>query len=136
VGRLRLIFASLLGVGAALLLVAGAGARANPYGHVTELHAAGTGQFFGSPVALSANATTALVGDPARPKGAVWVFRRAIGGAWSVLARLPGGDFFGWAVALSGDGRTAVVGAPYVDNRNGGAWVYSNRGAASGSVRD
>jgi hypothetical protein len=119
----------LFGGVAALLLAAGAGARGNPYGSVTRLKALGAaGMFYGADVALSGNGTTALVSDSGYPKGAVWFFRRAIGGVRSTNVKLAGGGFYGSGIALSPDGRTAVIGASGVDAFDGGAWVYTNRG--------
>jgi IPT/TIG domain len=113
-------------VAVSLLLVAGAGARSNPHGHVTVLTAPGAGTYLGRSVALSANATTALVGDPST--SAAWIFRRVLGGVWTGGTRIAGSPSFGEAFAMSADGRTMVIGAPLVGDRGGAAWVYTNRG--------
>lgn len=39
-----------------------------------------------------------------------------------------GAGQFGWSVALSADGGTALVGAPWDDNFNGAAWVFTRSG--------
>jgi hypothetical protein len=91
----------------------------------------------GTAVALSADGTTALVGDPRSDVygfGAVAVFTLS-GGTWSLLT-----DFspsvcglscgFGSALSVSADGQTAVIGAPggakaYVYADTGGTWNQS-----------
>lgn len=94
-----------------------------------------TMDYFGTSVALSADASRALVGAPASRtgrRGVAYVFVRT-GASWSQEARLelsdgPPGDFFGAAVALSDDGARALVGAP---NRqvggvqSGAAYLFS-----------
>jgi hypothetical protein len=103
----------------------------------------GTGSAFGSAVALSADATVALVGapkacDPASctptqssQEGAVYVYSRR-SGRWTRTATLSDprralGDAFGQVLALSGDGRRAIVGAPGVQAQNGAAAAYFYR---------
>jgi FG-GAP repeat len=86
---------------------------------------------FGYSVAVSADGTTALVGE----YGGAWVFVRS-GSTWTQQGpRLaaPGSDGrFGLSVALSGDGNTAAIGDPgergpagavFVFHRTGGAWT-------------
>jgi hypothetical protein len=84
---------------------------------------------FGQAVALSADGTTALVGDPADPCpagfgcGAAYVFMGS-GADWTQIQKLAPGDplansDFGWSVALSLDGATALVGRPFVNCVNG-----------------
>jgi len=80
---------------------------------------------FGSPVALSGDGNTALIGAHNKTvngsccAGAAYVFVRPSGGAtWSQQQELTasdaaGSDGFGSSVALSDDGNTALIGAPY-----------------------
>lgn len=82
---------------------------------------------FGSPLVLSADGTTLLVGSwigtSAGPRhGAAYVFTRT-GSSWTQQARLvPDGDaqgtFFGASLALSGNGAVALVGAPRGSRRS------------------
>ena len=71
--------------------------------------------YFGIAVALSANGTTALVGDPyASATGGAAVYTLSAG-AWSQAAALAPPDTavdFGTSVALSADGATALVATP------------------------
>jgi hypothetical protein len=92
---------------------------------------------FGGSVALSADASTLLVGASGDngKRGAAWVFTRS-GATWTRQAKLTGdGEIgtepqFGVSVALSGDGSTALVGG-YGDNGYAGAgWVFTRSGAA------
>jgi hypothetical protein len=95
--------------------------------------------FFGLAVAISADGSTVAIGAPredslatgvngdetdnsAQFAGAVYVFTRSTGGAWTQQAYLKASntdadpafaeDFFGLAVAISADGSTLAVGAP------------------------
>jgi hypothetical protein len=86
---------------------------------------------FGYSVALSADATTALVGAPhdSASVGAAWTF--ALSGAqWAqqqeMNANAPeeGKALFGAGLALAADGGTALIGAPHAARRLGGAWSY------------
>jgi len=94
-------------------------------------------------VALSADGSTAVLGDPGAGDGTgvVWVFVHA-GSGWKqamMLAppdRLPMAGF-GASVAVSGDGSAVLVGAPrqnatYRPNGAvaGAAWVFSRSGSA------
>jgi hypothetical protein len=78
-------------------------------------------------VSLSADGTTALVGDPdagpADRAGAAYVFETADGG-WRQRATVTpddrdAKDRVGWSVALSADGTAAVVGAESAETRSG-----------------
>jgi hypothetical protein len=92
--------------------------------------------FFGRAVALSADGSTALVGDPgnATRVGAAWVFTRS-GNTWTLQAKLlgtgeVGAGQFGRSVSLSGDGSLALVGA-YTDAANAGAvWTFARTAGA------
>jgi hypothetical protein len=93
---------------------------------------------FGYSVALSGDGATLAVGayqegsaatgvggdqtsEAANSSGAVYVFRRSVGGVWAQEAYVKAsntgaGDFFGYSVALSGDGATLAVGAYWEDS--------------------
>jgi virginiamycin B lyase len=83
---------------------------------------AGRGGQFGYGVALSADGTTALVGDRAGDSGmgAAYVFHVSSEGSWATSSSSPAAtltnagdgflDFFGNSVALSADGTTALIG--------------------------
>jgi hypothetical protein len=97
---------------------------------------------FGASVALSHEATTALIGgdEDHGELGAAWIFTRS-GEVWSQQGskltdeeeeEVPVAGEFGDAVALSGDGATALIGArfdaaPKVSGA-GGAFVFFNGG--------
>ncbi|MGA2009833.1 MAG: hypothetical protein ABSH51_04735 [Solirubrobacteraceae bacterium] len=95
---------------------------------------------FGSAVALSAGATTALIGggdDGAAQGGAAWIYGDATG-SWIEQQKIApvdeaasspgaaGSSHFGRSVALSSSGTTALIGAPMdgVNGDEGAAWVY------------
>jgi hypothetical protein len=97
---------------------------------------------FGTSVALSAEATTALVGGVADHSwaGAAWVFTRS-GSTWSQQGpKLTGSEEVGEGLlglddALSADGNTALVGGPYDNIGKGGfgvgaAWVFTRSGSS------
>jgi hypothetical protein len=102
---------------------------------------------FGSGVAISADATTALIGGPSwKHKGAVWVYIRS-GLTWVEQAMIRGAGAgvkkaarFGENVALSSDGNTALIsasgnkknaGAAYVFTRSAGIWSEQREFLAS-----
>jgi hypothetical protein len=87
---------------------------------------------FGASVALSANGSTALVGDM---YGTAYVFTKQ-GGVWHSTRFEPRHETacperFGEAVALSEDGNTAIVGDPFgcPEDFDGSAFVYSRSGS-------
>ena len=103
------------GKGAATVFTQTAGAWAQN----TSLAPVGTPAQFGAAVALSANGTTALVGDPTAATFGTATLYTYQSPAWSAglpLAVTPNAGAFGTAVALSSDGTPAAVGDP-----NGGA---------------
>lgn len=98
------------------------------------LTASDGGTMLGTSIALSADGTTALAGDPSVSSGAAYAFVRT-GGVWSQQAKLVGAGAVGQAlqgisVALSSDGNTAIVGGPGDNAKAGAAWVFRRTGAA------
>ena len=92
---------------------------------------------FGTSVALSAEATTALIGGAAdnTKVGAAWVFTRSerSESSWSQGPKLTaksgeeiGEGLFGASVALSSEGNTALIGGPGDNINVGAAWVFVN----------
>jgi hypothetical protein len=90
---------------------------------------------FGNSVALSADATTGLVGarSDAEGLGAAWALVRN-GSSWSQQGPklTPTGELgegqFGYATSLSADGSTALIGAPHDDGPVGAAWTFTRSG--------
>lgn len=85
---------------------------------------------FGISVALSADGTTAMIGDPqsSTDTGAAFLFNRpsTTSSSWGLQAALTASnraanDSFGSSVALSGDGATALV----ADPKQGAAYVFA-----------
>jgi hypothetical protein len=93
--------------------------------------------FYGSTVAISANGSTAVVGefgDSTTQQGAAYVYSSA-GGSWALVAELHAsdggaGDGFGWSVAISSDGQTILVGADDINQQTGAAYVFSGSGGS------
>lgn len=92
--------------------------------------------FLGNAVALSRDASTALVGgyDDDGSIGAAWVFVRATNGTWSQQQKLVASNAVGtanqgFAAAISADGNTALVGGPADDSGAGAAWIWVRSGA-------
>jgi hypothetical protein len=91
---------------------------------------------FGYSVALSGDASTALIGAPAENdfSGSAWAFMRS-GSTWVQQgSKLAGGtelgySGFGLSVALSEDGNTALVGAPYANGSTGVVQVFTRSSA-------
>jgi FG-GAP repeat protein/IPT/TIG domain-containing protein len=91
---------------------------------------------FGKSVALSADGSTALIGDPSAnaQRGSAWVF--VLSGASSTaqaqLSDSEAGHFdhFGRSVALSGDGDTALIGAPGDFEYRGSTLVFTHSSGA------
>jgi len=93
---------------------------------------------FGFSVALSSDASTAVIGGRSDNEGAgaAWVFTRE-GSTWfHEGGKLTGGGEargqakFGYSVALSADGNTALIGGPGDSGHQGGAWLFTRSGAA------
>jgi IPT/TIG domain/FG-GAP repeat len=89
---------------------------------------------FGKSVALSADGTLALVGDPSgvSGRGGAWVFVHA--GKWTAQSTILDAEassfaHFGRSVALSADGATAVIGGSGDANGSGAAWAFTRSGA-------
>jgi hypothetical protein len=90
----------------------------------------------GATVAISADATTVLIGGPLQNSsvGGVWVFTKN-GAAWAQQgSKLLASDAVGPAVgqgsrvALSADGNTAIIGGPGDNNGRGAAWIWTRSG--------
>jgi hypothetical protein len=105
---------------------------------------AGTGDQFGSAVALSGDGHTALVGAPYHDsaRGEALVFS---GADWNTVTTLTAADGapndeFGGSVALSADGKTALVGAfehsPGGHVHQGAAYLFSGPGWTQTSIAD
>jgi len=83
-------------------------------------------------VALSADATTAIIGGfrDDNLKGAVWVFTRS-GNSWVqqgnklVGSGAVGNAQQGWKLSISADGNTMIIGGTADDNSKGAAWVFT-----------
>jgi phosphodiesterase/alkaline phosphatase D-like protein len=90
---------------------------------------------FGSSVALSGEASTALIGAPLNKEaiGAVWVFTSS-GGVWTQQGEKltgsgeVGAGEFGDSLALSANGGTALIGGPQDNGKLGAAWVFTRSG--------
>jgi len=101
-----------------------------------KLLGGGNPGFFGWSVALSAQASTALIGEWGLEGGvgAAWVFTRS-GSTWTrqsePLTAGAGSPFswFGYSLALSAAGSTALVGAPHGGGYAGQAWVFTRAGS-------
>jgi hypothetical protein len=94
----------------------------------------------GPTVALSADGSTALVGNPADNfsvgsatvfirNGATWTNQHTLLGLTSGSDKEIGAGYFGCGVALSSDGNTALVGAPNDRSGAGSATVFVRNGA-------
>jgi FG-GAP repeat len=89
---------------------------------------------FGYSVALSEDASTALVGGRSDGEvGAVWVFTRSAGeyvpqGEKLTGAGAHGDSEFGYSTSLSGDGEEALIGGPRDHGHIGAAWVFTRSG--------
>ena len=107
---------------------------------VAELTASdgASGDWFGIPVAITADGNTALIGASYRDSatGAAYVFTRTPAGwqqapGWRQTAELTAsdaadGDRFGQSVALTADGNTALIGAVGRDSYTGAAYVFAS----------
>jgi len=100
--------------------VASAGAwnsSSTPVATLTPPAGHGRQAFGGWGMALSADGTTAFVGDP--DDHAVYVFHATSENAWASSSKptatltATGSDVFGWSLATSADGTTVVVGDPW-----------------------
>jgi hypothetical protein len=123
----------------ALAIAAGAAAAlpapvalANPFAAPASLgDAESGGGGFGQSVAISAEGTVAVLGEPNynHGAGAALVYANS-NGAWTYVQRLtPSGETgagqFGAAVAVDGLGQTIVVGAPKDAGGVGAAWAFA-----------
>ncbi len=120
------------GLGAAWVFTRSSGTWTQAGPKLTVSDFGGTYPFFGCSVALSADASTALIGGCADNGfvGSAWVFTQS-GGIWTQQGpKLTGsgeigGGLFGESVALSADGNTALVGAGQDNGNVGGVWVFT-----------
>jgi IPT/TIG domain/FG-GAP repeat len=91
---------------------------------------------FGYSVALSADASAALIGGPIDHEGigAAWAFTRS-GSSFSQQGpKLTGHEEqgegrFGYSVGLSGDGNKALMGGPGDSGQVGAAWAFARSGS-------
>ncbi len=121
----------------------------NQVGILTGIYAVDTNDFFGIPVATSADGKTIIVGSYSDEIGAttstgvVYVFDR-VGNSFNQVGILTGSfsvnasDSFGYSVATSADGKTIVVGA-YFDEigattNNGVVYVFDRVGNSFNQV--
>ncbi len=121
-------------VGAAWVFTRSGGEWTQQGAKLTGSGETGEGEF-GTSVALSSEATTALIGAAAdnTKVGAAWVFTRS-DTIWTQQgAKLTansgeeiGEGLFGFSVALSSEGNTALIGAPGDNINVGAAWVFVN----------
>ncbi|MFI4985436.1 MAG: IPT/TIG domain-containing protein [Solirubrobacterales bacterium] len=102
-----------------------------------ESEESGEGRF-GFSVALSSDASTALIGarNDNAGAGAAWAFTRS-GSTWTQQGvKLTGGEEangqpkFGYSVALSATGETALIGGRGDSGHRGAAWMFTRSGAA------
>jgi hypothetical protein len=94
---------------------------------------------FGTSVALSGDAGTALIGDGDVTnfngiKGNAWVFTQSAGSWKQQGPELSGGEEvgngdFGGSVALSETGNTALIGGRADDSGSGAAWIFTRTGS-------
>jgi hypothetical protein len=102
-------------------------------GKITLSGVTGT-SYFGRGIALSPDASTAIIGAPGEGeyRGAVWVFTRSPSGfalqAEATAAEEQGAARFGFAVAASDGAETVLVGGPHDDGGLGAAWVFERSG--------
>jgi phosphodiesterase/alkaline phosphatase D-like protein len=105
---------------------------------LTGTDESGAGEF-GRSVALSKDASTALVGAPgdSGKAGAAWVFTASAEGAWTQQGEKltgsgeSGAGELGYSVGLSSEGDTALAGGP-ADNANiGAAWLFARSEAGA-----
>ena len=114
-----------------------------------------TGDSFGWGISLSADGTTALIGNglfgsvtdscALAVVGDAFIFHASSEGAWKSSSKPAAtladggsvGDCFGSAVALSADGTTALIGAYGADSQAGAAYVFraSSEGAWSSTSK-
>lgn len=85
---------------------------------------------FGTSVALSSDASAAIIGAPISDAGgngygAAFVFGD-VGGQWQSTAKVSHPGAFGSSVSMSGDGSSAAIGAPLHNQGIGAAFVYTD----------
>jgi hypothetical protein len=120
------------GLGAAWVFVGSGTVWAQQGAKLTGGEETGSGEF-GFSVALSADASTALIGGPRDSSrvGGAWVFKRA-GESWGqqeaklVGLQESGKGSFGTSAALSANGRTGLIGGYQDNGRIGAAWAFAD----------
>jgi FG-GAP repeat/IPT/TIG domain len=138
------------GAGAAWVFVRSGATWSEQGEKLTGTEEVGAG-LFGYSVALSSDASTAVIGGEADDDhvGAAWVFTHS-GSHWSQQGGKLTGEpavskpFFGYGVALSADGDTAVigghdfadVGAVWVFTRTGSVWTQQGEPLSGGGEVD
>ena len=98
----------------------------------------GTGDNFGTSVAISSDGNTAIVGAPFYEEtggtntGSAYIFTRDSNGTWTERSDIQGNegdnDNFGTSIAISPDGNTVIVAAPYEDRggtSTGSVYVFT-----------
>jgi hypothetical protein len=96
---------------------------------------------FGSSVALSGDASTALIGARGADNstGAAWVFSNT-GTGWveqrPALEGEESGEGFGASLALSFDGSVAVVGAAQAEGHAGRSWLFERSDGSWGKAQE
>jgi hypothetical protein len=125
-------------VGAAWVFVRSGESWSQQGAKLTGTDESGAGEF-GRSVALSKDASTALVGAPgdSGKAGAAWVFTASAEGAWTQQGEKltgsgeSGAGELGRSVGLSSEGCTALLGGP-ADNANiGAAWLFARSEAGA-----
>ncbi len=137
-------FYNTLAGGAYVFHVASEGAwvsRSSPTATLTNAAESKDDSFVGAAVAVSADGTTALLGDSSNTSGGgAFVFHVSAESAWTsssapaaILSDAGSGsqDALGTVLALSGDGTVALLGAPGANLNTGAADVFHSSGEAA-----
>ncbi|MFN9999305.1 MAG: beta strand repeat-containing protein, partial [bacterium] len=121
----------LIGIGAAWIFTRSGGTWTQQGSKLVGTGGIGAA-YQGWSVALSADATTAIIGGfrDDNLKGASWIFTRS-GNSWVqqggklVGSGAVGNAQQGWKLSISADGNTAIIGGKEDDNSKGAAWVFT-----------
>jgi len=106
----------------------------------SSINGATADEYFGTSVAITADASTIAVGTPESTNGDVFVYNND-GNEWSELSSLTGdtaGDLFGTSVALTLNGGSYVlaIGAPGHTTNTGRVFVYDSSDGISWTMDD